>query len=193
MDIRLTKLLYGSYTGVLIALVGGALAMPSVFFGYPNHGISFWGSYFPAVVPYSIGFTITAACLFYAAYILSGYPEHLAVMRRLLVAIALGLVFVLMTPAQTNTVFYWVHTLAAMYLYTVTGVGAIWIMLRDGRSRLDRLLFWTLITGSVLSLLSVSFVHVLGVLALGQVLALNAGMLIVVRTTLRWAGQAIKG
>jgi hypothetical protein len=191
MDVRLTKLLYGSYAGVLIALVGGALAMPSVFLNYPHHGISFWGNYFPAVIPYSIGFTTTATCMLYAAYIMPGQPDHMAVMRRLLAALAFGLVLVLATPEEVGPVFYLAHMLSAIYLYVVAGIGAIWIIIRDGKSRLDRLLFWTLMVGSAMSLLSLSYIHVLGVLALGQILALNGGMLIIVRAALRWAGEVV--
>lgn len=192
MDTRLARLLYGSYAGILIVLIGGALSMPSVFLEYPHNGISFWGNYFPAIIPYSIGFTITAACLLYASYILPGVPAELAVMRRLLAALAFGLVLVLLTPEEVSPAIYWAHMAAAIYLYVVAGIGAIWIMLRDGRSRLDRMLFWMLAAGSMMSLLSLSYIHVLGVLALGQVLALNAGVLIIVRATLRWAGQVIK-
>lgn len=190
MDVRLTRLLYGSYAGILITLVGGALAMPGVFLDYPHNGISLWGNYFPAIIPYSIGFTVTATCMLYAAYILPGAPEQLAVMRRLLVAVAAGLVLLLLTPEEVSTVLYWAHMFAAVYLFVIAGLGAIWIRAQgDGWSGLDRLLFWTLMAGSAMSFLSVSVVSVLGVLALGQVLALNAGVLLIVRATLRWTGR----
>ncbi len=194
MDKRLTRILYGSYAGIVVALIGGAVTMPSIFTARPQRGISLWGSYFPAVVPYSIGFTIAAVCMLYAAYVLPNYSEQLVAMRRLLIALAFGFAFVLLTPAGVNSVFYWVHAVAALYMFVVAGLGAIWIMLRDDeKSGVDRALFWILIVGSVASLLSAPFVHVLSVLAIGQVLALNAGALIVVRAALRWSSTNARG
>ena len=107
-------------------------------------------------------------------------------------ALAFGLVLVLLTPEEVSPALYWLHMMAAIYLYVAAGIGAIWIIMRDGKSRLDRVLFWILMIGSAMSLLSLSYIHILGVLAFGQVLALNAGVLIIIRATLRWAGEKVK-
>lgn len=192
MDERVTKLLLGSYVGIVIALVGGTLVMPQLFLSYPHRGISFWGNYFPAAVPYALGLLISAVCLTLAANFMSDYPERLGILRRLLLAIALGFAVVLLTPEQANIMFYWAHTLAAVYLFIVAAIGAIWIMLHAGKTTFDWLLFWMLVVGSVVSLLSASYVRVLGGLAFGQVLALNAGALIVIRAALRWTAQEVK-
>jgi hypothetical protein len=191
-DIRLTWLLFGSYAGIVIVLLGGIVTMPELFFGFPHRGISFWGNYFPAVIPYTVGLLTSVVCLCLAAYIIPDYADRLSMMRRLLVAIALGLMLILLTPDQMNQVFYWGHTFAAIYLFVVAGVGSIWVMLHDGRTHADWLLFWLLTLGSVLSLFSASYVRLLGVLALGQVLALNAGALIIIRAALRWSTQEVK-
>lgn len=115
-------------------------------------------------------------------------------MRRLLAALAFGFVFVLLTPAGVNPVFYWMHTVAALYMFVVAGLGAVWIMVRDdAKSRMDRLLFGVLLLGLVMSLMSAPYVHVLSLLAVGQVLALNAGALIVVRAALRWTQKGLRG
>ena len=81
------------------------MLMPELFLAYPHRGISFWGNYFPAVVPYSLGLLISIVCLLWAAYIMPDYPERISVMRRLLFAIAFGLAEVLLTPEQASTVF----------------------------------------------------------------------------------------
>src|SRR5688572_14866576 len=111
---RLTKLLFGAYLGVIIAVLGGTMLMPELFLAYPHRGISFWGNYFPAVVPYSVGFLISIICLLGAAYIMPDYPERLSVLRRFLFALAFGMAAILMTPEQASIVFYWAHTLAAV-------------------------------------------------------------------------------
>lgn len=192
MDARLIRLLLGSYAGIVITIVGGALVMPQLFIDYPHRGISFWGNYFPAVIPYSAGLLTSVICMTYAAYILPDYPERLGIMRRLLLALAFGLAVILLTPEQANMIFYWAHTLAAVYLFVVAGIGSAWIMLHAGKTAFDWLLFWALAAGSILSLLSASYVRVMGVLALGQVLALTASSLIVIRAALRWSAQEVK-
>ena len=168
------------------------MLMPELFLAYPHRGISFWGNYFPAVVPYSLGLLISIVCLLWAAYIMPDYPERISVMRRLLFAIAFGLAAVLLTPEQASTVFYWAHTLAAVYLFILVAIGTGWIMLHAGKTVFDWTLFWVMVIGISMSLLSASYVRVLGVLALGQVLALTAGSLVVVRAALRWSAQEVK-
>lgn len=192
MDMRLTRLLVGSYLGIVITLVGGTMLMPQLFMNYPHRGISFWGNYWPAVIPYSAGLLTSAICMACAAYVLPDYPERLGMMRRLLLALALGLAVILLTPEQANTVTYWAHTLGAIYLFTVAGIGAAWIMLHAGKTALDWMLFWMLVTGSMLSLLSASYVRVLGLLAFGQVLALISSSLLITRAALRWSVQEVK-
>lgn len=113
-------------------------------------------------------------------------------MRRMMLALALGLAVVVFTPEQANLAFYWAHTLGAVYLFFVAGAGTIWIMMHAGNTLLDRALFWMMVTGSILSLLSASYVRFLGVLALGQVLALNASALLIIRAALRWSAQEVK-
>jgi hypothetical protein len=192
MNGRLTLLLFGSYFGVMVAVVGGAVVMPELFLGHPHRGISFWGNYFSALVPYSIGLLASIACLAYAAYILPDYPERLGVMRRLFAAIAAGLALVLLTPEQANILFYWAHTFAAVYLFVITGLSSLWIMAQDGKTMLDWALFWVLTGGLVLSLLSTSLFNVFDYLALGQVMAANSGALLIIRATARWSRAVAK-
>ncbi|HEY5805833.1 MAG TPA: hypothetical protein VIS56_00420 [Candidatus Saccharimonadales bacterium] len=175
--------------GMVLAILGGAIAMPELLFHYPNMGISLWGNYFPASVPFVAGFATSAACLVGAAYFVPIYPGRLNIMRRLLLLIALGLVLILITPYQTNALFYWAHTFAAIYLYLVAGGGAAWAMLHAGKARLDWLLFDTLILGVILSALSTSYARILGLLALGQILALTGAALIIIRAARRWVAQ----
>ncbi len=191
-DKRLSPLLFGAYLGVVIAVVGGAAVMPQLFFGYPHRGISFWGNYFPALIPYSAGLLISAITLAYAAFIMPGYPERLGILRLLMWSISAGLVLVLLTPEQANALFYWLHTLAAVYLFLVAGIGSVWIMLHGGKTLVDWAFFGLVVLGSLMSLFSASYVRMMGVLALGQVLALNGAMLIVVRAALRWSVQEVK-
>lgn len=166
--------------------------MPELFFGHPHRGISFWGNYFPALVPYAAGLLLSAVTLAYAAYIIPDYPERMSVLRRLMWAISSGLALVLLTPEQAHALFYWAHTLAAVYLFLVAGWSSIWIMLHGGKTVVDWLLFWLVVLGSLMSLFSASYVRMMGVLALGQVLVLNGAMLIVVRAALRWSAQEVK-
>lgn len=176
-----------------MAVVGGFILMPELFFDYPNRGLSHYGNYWPTLVPFAIGFSFSIACLVLAAYFLPDQPRRLGIMRRLLLAMAFGLAVILLTPDQANLVFYWSHTFAAIYLFVVAGGGAIWVMMYAGRTQLDWFLLAALVFGSILSLLSASYVRVLGVLALGQVLALSGGPLIIIRGAMRWVGQEAKG
>jgi hypothetical protein len=192
MDGKLQRLLLGSYAGIVVALVGGLLTMPEVFYSFPHRGISFWGNYFPAVVPYSLGLFVSAICLALATYYMPEYPERMSVLRRLMLAIVIGMAVILLTPEQANIFLYWAHTLGAIYLFAVAGMGSAWIMLHAGKSVIDWTLFWMLITGVVFSLLSASYIRILGVLALGQVLAINAAALIIIRAALRWSAQEVK-
>ena len=192
VDTRVTKLLFGSYVGIVIAVLGGTLIMPELFISFPHRGISFWGNYFPAAIPYALGLLTSAICLAWAAYLMSDYPERLGVIRRLLLAEALGIAVILLTPEQANMIFYWAHTLAAVYLFVLTWLGTAWIMLHAGKTVFDWALFWMLALGTILSLFSASYVRILGVLAFGQVLALTAGSLIVIRAVLRWSAQEVK-
>lgn len=193
MGTLLARLLFGSYFGVLVAVCGGAVIMPELFFSHPHRGISFWGNYFPALVPYAAGLLFSVVCLTIAASVLPEYPPRLGVLKRLFVALAAGLVMVLLTPEQASMVFFWAHIFAAVYLFVVAGLGSAWIMLQDGKTVLDWLLFWALAFGLALSLLSASYVGVLGLMAFGQVLALNAAALIIIRATIRWSILAVRG
>ena len=188
----LARLLFGSYLGLLVVVVGGAVIMPELFFEYPHRGISVWGNYYPAVIVYSAGLLTSIICLIGAVYILPDYPERMSVMRRLLAAIVTGLLVVLLTPEQANLVFYWAHTLAAVYLFVVAGLASIWIMLHAGKTWFDWFLFWLLVAGLILSLLSASYVRLLGFLAVGQILAFNSALLIIIRATMRWSVQEVK-
>lgn len=178
--------------GITITVAGGFVVMPELFFEYPHQGISLWGNYFPSVIPYTLGLLLSAFSFAYAAYVLPEYPERNGMMRRFLAAIALGLVVILLTPKEANMIVYWAHTFAAVYLFAVAIAGSSWIMLHGGRTPLDWMLFWLLIVGCTLSLFSVSYIGVLGALALGQVLALNAASLIIIRAVLRWSTQEVK-
>lgn len=189
---KVNHLLLGSYLGLSVAVVGGMLLMPELFTGFPHRGISFWGNYFPAFIPYATGLLITIVCLFMAGRAMPDYPERLGVLRRLLWAISLGLAVILLTPEQANVVFYWAHTLAAVYLFAVAGLGVAWIMLHAGKTPVDWFLFAALVMGTVISLLSASYIRVLGLLALGQVLALGGGALVIIRAALRWSVQEVK-
>lgn len=182
----LARLLFGSYLGFVIAVVGSAMLMPGAVFAHPHRGISFWGSHFPSVIPYVAGLTVSVICLTRAARQIADYPERLHAMRRLLFALAGGIVLLLLTPAQASRSFYWGHTLAAISLFTVTGLGAAWVMFYSDRTMLDWLLCVLFATGTLASLFAAYYVTVPGLLAVGQIVAINSSSFLFIRACLRW-------
>lgn len=192
METQIARLLFGSYLGILIAVIGSGLLMPELFVEFPHRGLSFWGNYFPALIPYMVGFTVSIACLLLAARAMPDYPERMGVMRRIFLALAFGMTVILLTPEQAGVVFYWAHTLAAVYLFLVAGLGIGWTMLHAGKTSLDWFLFIVFVAGVIVSILSASYIRVLGLLPFGQVLALTSGMLVIFRAALRWSVQEVK-
>jgi hypothetical protein len=179
-------------------IAGGFVLYPGLFFEHPHRGLSFYGNYFPTVIPFAAGLATSVACMSFAAYFMPKAPGRIARLRYLLLAIAACLAGLLLTPEQASPFFYWAHALATIFLFVVAGGTALWILTHEGANRLDRMLLWVLIAGTALSLLSTVYVGVLGLLSFGQVLAMNAATLIIVRGSMRWlseheqAGQEVR-
>lgn len=189
MDVRVNLLLVGSYVGANIAAIGGFLLMPELFFNYPHRGLSFYGNYMPTVIPFAVGILISIICMVAAALSMPTGRGRLGIMRRLLLALAFGLLIVLVTPEQKSLAFYWAHTLAAVYVFMAGGIGSLWIMTHAGRTKFDWFLLSLAMAGCAITLLSASYMRVFGVLALGQVLALNGGLLLIARAASRWFAE----
>jgi hypothetical protein len=186
MKVRVVRLLIVSYMGLVVSIAGGFMLYPDLFFDYPHRGLSYYGNYFPTVVPYALGLMVSIVGFLLAAYFMPRAPRRVARLRYLLIAIAGGLVGVLLTPEQANPLFYWAHMYATITLFAIAGGTALWIMTYGGVRWIDRLLFGIMLAGGGLSLLSAPYIGVLGFLPLGQVLAVNSATLIIIRGCSRW-------
>ena len=186
---QIKHLLAGSYAGILITVFGGFILQPAPLLHYSHQGLSFYGNYFPTAIPFILGLIISAACLVMAALSLPDGQGRLGTMRRLLLALSGGLAVIILTPVQANVLLYWAHTFAAVYLFAVGAAGALWAMSYAGRTVADWFFFGMFAFGFLLSFLSASFVHVLGFLALGQVLAMNGAAFVLFRVMLRWTAR----
>ena len=186
---QIKHLLVGSYAGIFITVVGGFILQPAPFLHYSHSGLSFYGNYFPTAIPFVLGLFISAVCLAMAALSLPDGQGRLGTMRRLLLALSGGFVVIVLTPVQANVLLYWAHTFAAIYLFAAGAAGALWAMSYAGRTVADWFFFGIFVLGFLLSFLSASFVHLLGFLALGQVLALNGGALVLFRVMMRWTAH----
>jgi hypothetical protein len=174
---------------LLLTIAGGFILYPDLFFDHPHRGLSYYGNYFPTIVPYATGLIISISSLLFAAYFLPTKPTQFAVLRFLFVAIAIGLASILATPEQAGVLFYWAHAFATVSLFIIAGGTALWMLLRHKMQFFDWLLLSLLLVGSAMSLLSAPYVAVLGVLPLGQVLALNGATVLIVRVTSAWLTQ----
>jgi hypothetical protein len=174
---------------LLLTIAGGFTLYPDLFFDHPHRGLSYYGNYFPTVVPYAAGLIASISCLLFAAYFLPTKPPQFATLRFLFAAIAIGLAGILATPEQAGVLFYWAHAFATVSLFVTAGGTALWMLLRHKMQIIDWLLLGLLLAGSALSLLSAPYVAMLGVLSLGQVLALNGATVLIVRVTSAWLVQ----
>lgn len=189
MHTRVLRLLIGCYIGIIITIAGSFVLYPGLFFDHPHRGLSFYGNYFPTIIPYALGLITSVACLLFAAYCMPQKSQRLVRLRYLLLGVAAGLAGLLVTPEQANQYVFWAHALATIFLFVAGGGTALWVLAQGGTNWLDQVLLTMLLVGSALSVLSSAYIAVLGFLSLGQVLAMNATIIIIIRGYARWTAK----
>jgi hypothetical protein len=184
--VGIKRLLLGMYAGVLVAYFGGFILMPEIFFRRSHQGISYYGNYFPAFIPYMIGLVAAVGCLVFASYFMPNHPKRLGVIKNILLIIAVCISGILLTPEELTPFFFYTHLYIAVALFAVAGFTALWVFMQPGRQLLDWFLLVMMVVGIIMSGLSASFIDVLGVLPWGQLLAMNGALLLIMRGTFRW-------
>jgi hypothetical protein len=136
-----------------------------------NYALSVYGTQLKTVVPYAVGFVVSAFLVVKTAQTL---PKDTLLNRRLsrlLLVLAVLLLGVLLTPFTLNSVFWHLHGYVTFALFiTELGTG-LWLVIKTREDLLDIILYTAQVTGFIVSILSLGEISILHFLVFGQLIA----------------------
>lgn len=120
-----------------------------------NHGISYYGTFLETIIPYAIGFSAAIWSFYRVASVLAPY-RNLRIIRQLMLAAAICMAGVLITPYSVSASLYDIHVLFGSLLFSAQLVAATWLAWKVVRSRLLELVVIFMIAVGVVCFLSLS-------------------------------------
>ena len=144
--------------------------------------LSHYGVLRASRVAFSIGFGVGALCIATAGARLLKTMPHAESLQIILAITAVGMVGTILAPYSPKYFsLYFVHVLCAWTVFMLQVVAGLWVaMFTD--NWLNWLLYGGVLLGGLLILLSFRSIKILASFAMGQLLVINASMLLIART-----------
>lgn len=144
-----------------------------------NLGISYYGNHKLTIIPYLLGLLLTSYFIIKAARALPRMSRTFNALAEALIAIALLIVGVLLTPYSVTTLFDRAHVLASGILFVVELVLATWLIMMTYGDRVSLALLIIQIFGAIIA--TVSLVTSIELMLTGQVITQLAFGLLLIR------------
>ena len=161
----------------VLCLLPCVLILPQIF--RENLGMSDYGIMALTIVPYTVGFLLSAYLLCQAAGELTGKSQSQRVLRKGLYAVAMLQIALLMVPVIRNDFLRLTHVYIGMTLFAAEGILAIWMQARLLRGWTNGILVLMMAASGLTAYLSLG--NILKIEALSQLVFQLAFMTLCIR------------
>lgn len=144
-----------------------------------NLGISYYGNHKLTIIPYLLGLLLTSYFIIKAARALPRTSRAFNAMAEALIALALLIIGVLITPYSVTTLFDRAHVLASGILFVIELALAIWLVVMTYRDWVSLTLLLVQVIGALIAM--VSLVTSIELMLTGQVITQLAFGLLLIR------------